>query len=152
MADQQLEKIYNFLPLSNSLATAGQPTPQQFSAIADAGYQVVVNLAMPSSKEALANEAEIVQALQLDYIAIPVVWEQPTLENFQEFVRVMEANGDKPVFVHCIANMRVSAFIYLYRLISQDLSESEAWEEVKKIWTPNPIWQKFIEQIKQHYQ
>ncbi len=152
MANEQLEKIYNFFPFSDSIATAGQPTPQQFSAIADAGYQVVVNLAMPSSKEALANEAEIVQALQLDYIAIPVVWEQPTLENFQEFVRVMEANSDKLVFVHCIANMRVSAFMYLYRLISQDISESEAWEDVKKIWTPNPIWQQFMEQIKQHYQ
>jgi hypothetical protein len=48
-----IEDIYNFLKISNSVATAGQPTKKQFLAVSKSGYQVVVNLALPESLNAL---------------------------------------------------------------------------------------------------
>ncbi len=147
----RLEDIYNFLKLSDSVATAGQPTKEQFPAISKSGYQVVVNLALPESLNALPDEQAIVEAQGIEYFHIPVIWENPTLEDIKNFFTVMETNVDKNVFVHCAANMRVSAFMYLYRLIHEHISDEDAKRDLHQIWVPNEIWQKFITQVLEYY-
>jgi protein tyrosine phosphatase (PTP) superfamily phosphohydrolase (DUF442 family) len=142
-----MEDIYNFIKISDTIATSGQPTQEQFSGIKEAGYQVIVNLALPESPNALKDEKQIVESQGMQYVHIPVVWENPTLENVTEFFCVMEANADKQLFVHCAANMRVSAFIYLYRRLHQGISDEDAKKDLQKIWIPNEIWQNFIEQV-----
>ena len=146
-----IEDIYNYLKISDSIATSGQPTQEQFSAIQQAGYQLVVNLALPESTNALPNEKQIVEAEGMEYVHIPVVWEKPTIENVNEFFSVMEANADKKVLVHCAANMRVSAFMYLYRRLHESISEEEAKKHLHKIWVPNENWQKFMNQVIENY-
>ena len=148
----KIEDIYNFLKLSDSVATSGQPTEAQFAAIKASGYQVVVNLALTSSPNALPNEKEIVESLGMQYVHIPVIWENPTLDNLARFFNIVEANADKPVFVHCAANMRVSAFAYLYRRLRESINDEQAKQDLHQIWIPNEIWQKFIQQVIEHYQ
>lgn len=148
----QIEEIYNYLKLSNSVATGGQPIEAQFSLIKEAGYQVVVNLARPDSPKALPNEQAIVESLGMRYAPIPVDWENPTIEDVARFFSVMEAIADQPMFVHCAANMRVSAFMYLYRLIHEGMSDEQAKSDLQKIWTPNDTWQAFIQRAVEHYQ
>ena len=75
-----IEDIYKFLKISDSIATAGQPTVDQFLAISDSGYQVVVNLALPKSLNALPDEQAVVEAHGMDYVHIPVIWETPLLK------------------------------------------------------------------------
>ncbi len=152
MKSHQIEEIYNYLKLSDSVATGGQPTEGQFSLIREAGYQMVVNLARPDSPRAVPNEQAIVESLGMQYTSIPVDWENPTLEDVARFFSVMEASADQPVFVHCAANMRVSAFMYLYRLIRAGMSDEQAKSDLEKIWTPNDTWQAFIQQTVEHYQ
>ena len=123
-----------------------------FSVIKESGYQVVVNLALSDSPNALPNEQAVVESLGMQYVHIPVVWEHPTLEDISRFFTVMEANADKPVFVHCAANMRVSAFMYLYRLIREQISNEQAMQNLHQIWIPNENWQNFIQQAIEHYQ
>ena len=147
MLNNSIENIYNFLQISDSIATAGQPTIEQFTTIKEAGYQIVVNLALPESPNGLLNEKQIVEVQSMEYVNIPVIWENPTIENITEFFHVLETNHNKKIFVHCAANKRVSAFIYLYRLIYQNISEEEAQNDLHKLWVPNEIWQKFIQQI-----
>lgn len=146
-----IEDIYNYLKISDSIATSGQPTKEQFSAIQQSGYQLVVNLALPESTNALPDEKQIVEAEGMQYVHIPVVWEKPTIENLNEFFSVMEANADKKVLVHCAANMRVSAFMYLYRHIHEHIGEEEAKKDLQKIWVPNENWQKFMNQVIENY-
>lgn len=147
MSKNQIEDIYNFLKLSDRIATSGQPNQEQFQAIKAAGYQVIVNLALPESPNALKDEKQIVESQGMQYVHIPVIWENPTIENVTDFFSVMEAIADKKVFVHCAANMRVSAFMYLYRYLNQGISDEDAKKDLQKILIPNEIWQKFIEQV-----
>ncbi|MBW4446715.1 MAG: protein tyrosine phosphatase family protein [Spirirestis rafaelensis WJT71-NPBG6] len=147
MSKNKIEDIYNFLKLSDAIASSGQPTQEQFQAIKGAGYQVIVNLALPESPNALKDEKQIVESQGMQYVHIPVVWENPTIENVKEFFSVMEANTDKKLFVHCAANMRVSAFMYLYRHLHQSISDEDAKKDLQKIWIPNETWQNFIEQV-----
>jgi protein tyrosine phosphatase (PTP) superfamily phosphohydrolase (DUF442 family) len=145
--NERLEDIYNFLPLSDRLATAGQPTSEQYPALAAAAYRVVINLALTDSSNALANEAQIAANLGLEYIHIPVEWDAPTLADFQEFTSAMTARTDRKIFVHCAANKRVSVFVYLYRQIYEGIDAATARLDLIKIWTPNHTWQQFIEAI-----
>lgn len=141
-----LASIRQFLPISEQLATAGQPTEAQFAVIAEAGYEVVINLALPTSDHALAHEPALVKSLGLTYIAIPVLWEQPTQADLERFFAAIAAHRSQKILVHCAANMRVSAFVYLYRRLQLGVSEAEAQQDLHRIWQPNPIWQQFIEQ------
>ena len=49
------------------------------------------------------------------YIHIRVDFQNPTDQDFSQFSSVMDRLKDVPVHVHCIANYRVSAFLYRYR-------------------------------------
>ncbi|MEM7716757.1 MAG: protein tyrosine phosphatase family protein [Cyanobacteria bacterium P01_A01_bin.68] len=147
MSHNCLENIYNYLKISDKIATAGQPSVEQFSHIKEAGYQVVINLALKDSSNALRNEKEIVETGGMQYIHIPVIWENPTEDKLQEFIQVMKTNVDKKVFVHCAANKRVSAFIYLYRRSQESIDEEIAKKDLDKIWVPNEIWQQFIQEV-----
>jgi hypothetical protein len=48
--------------------------------------------------------------------------------------------------------MRVSAFMYLYRIIHEHINTEEAKQDLQKIWQPNETWQQFIEKVVEHYQ
>lgn len=151
MTTNGIEDIYNFLRLSNTVATAGQPTEAQFSLIKAAGYQVVINLALRDSPNALAHEQAIVEALGMQYVQIPVIWEMPTLQDIAHFFTVMTRNAEQSVFVHCAANKRVSAFMYLYRRLQLGMSEEEAKRDLHQVWVPNEVWQVFMQQAIAHY-
>ena len=151
MPEHSVESIYNFLALSDVLGTAGQPTQEQFAAIQKAGYQVVINLALTDSPNALTNERAIVEEQGMQYIHIPVVWEQPEVEDALKFFRAMNTNSGKKVFVHCAANKRVSAFIYLYCTLHRGISQEEAKKDLHKLWIPNELWSSFINQVAKQY-
>ncbi len=145
MATTPLSTIYNMLPIADDLGTSGQPTSAQLATIKEAGYEVVINLATGTTPRDLPNEAAVVAAQGMDYIHIPVVWEKPTASDLERFFEAMDATQGKKRFVHCIANMRVSAFVLLYRVLRQGLPLEEARASMARIWQPNPIWQQFID-------
>ena len=141
-----IENIFNYLLIDDKIATGGQPTEQQLAAIADKGYQVVINLALDTSTNALADEKAIVEANRMQYIHIPVDFDRPTQEDFALFSQAMQTYREN-IFVHCAANLRVSAFMYLYRTLYQNVGEAEAKQDLYKLWQPNPTWQNLIDTI-----
>jgi len=141
----RVSEIINFLQISDKLATAGQPTIKQFRSIADVGYETVINLALSTSDVAIANESQIVQSLGMEYIAIPVNWESPTMADLDKFLQAMEQRQQQKIFVHCAKNMRVSVFVYLYRRLHLNCDHEQAIADLHKIWQPNETWQKFID-------
>ena len=145
MPSTQLEDVLNYLAISDTIGTAGQPGPTQFSAIRAAGYDVVVNLAMPDSANALPNEQQLVSREGMLYVHIPVVWERPTAQNLEQFFDVTARCRGKRVFVHCAMNMRVSVFVYLYRVIWLGVSQDSARVDLLRIWQPNATWQRFLD-------
>lgn len=145
MSPQEIDRIYNYLAISDAIGSAGQPKPEQFEAIGAAGYEVVVNLDMPDSSTALPNERDLVVAQGMIHVPIPVVWESPTARDLEEFFEVMARYRDSRVFVHCAANMRVSCFLFLYRVLRLGVSPQDAEEALHCIWKPNAIWQAFID-------
>jgi len=146
MKPSPLSDIYNFRSFGDKLATAGQPTEAQLRLIREAGFDSVINLALPTSDNAIANEGSLVTGMGMTYVHIPVNFKQPTSQDFRAFCGAMHGLEGRSVFVHCAANMRVSAFMYLYRVMFKDVPASEARRELNSIWEPDEVWSKFIEQ------
>ena len=72
------------------LWTSGQLSERDIRDLPAMGIGAVVNLALPTSSNALAGEAELVTRQGLAYVQIPVEWEQPEPDQFAQFVRVLK--------------------------------------------------------------
>ena len=48
------------------------------------------------------------------------------------------------VWVHCAANMRVSAFVGLYRVMRLGWEHEPAFALMRGLWKPNDVWSAFI--------
>jgi protein tyrosine phosphatase (PTP) superfamily phosphohydrolase (DUF442 family) len=142
----EVTDIYNFLPLTDTLLTSGQPTEEQFSAVARAGVQTVINLALSTSTNALRDEAGLVKSLGMEYYHFPVIWDKPSREALDQFMDVMDSHAGRKMFVHCAANMRVCTFVALYRILRLGWSHDKAFKDVYRIWDPyeDEGWRKFI--------
>jgi len=143
----RLEGIHNFRLLDERSGTAGQPADGQFSDIGEAGFEVVINLAMPDSDNASAEEGRLVAEQGMSYVHIPVDFESPRVTDYELFRSVMEGCRDRSVFVHCAANKRVSVFLYLFRT-GLGAPHEEAWRDVLTLWTPDPTWTNFIAEVR----
>jgi protein tyrosine phosphatase (PTP) superfamily phosphohydrolase (DUF442 family) len=142
-----LFEIEAFLPISFTISTSGQPTTKQFSDIAIAGYSLVINLATSASSNWNSNESAIVENLGMEYVGIPVDWENPTLSDFEHLADLLDQNPERKIWVHCAKNMRVSAMIYLYHRLRKGYTEVASRRYLEQIWQPNKIWQNFIEAV-----
>ena len=147
-----LSEIYQFRPVDDRLATSGQPTEAQFTEIRDAGFEVIVNLALPTSDNAIKSEGSIVTGLGMIYVHIPVDFTAPNSNDFNSFCGAMDAFTGKKIFVHCAANKRVSTFIYLRRVLRLGADPVAARLDLESIWQPDPVWNRFIADRLQHLQ
>lgn len=134
------------------LWSSGQLSETDIASLPAMGIDVVINLAPPSASNALSDEAEFVTREGLCYIQIPVEWEQPEYLQLLQFFGVLNAFKGQRIWVHCVKNMRVSAFIYLYRRLCLSHSEEKARYPMREVWVPDPTWQTFIEQAIDKYQ
>ena len=139
-----MKEILIYYQVTDKIATSGQPTQDQFCAIAEDGYKVVINLALASSSNALLDEDGIVTDMGMVYIHLPVLWEAPQIDDVQLFFHLMDVHKLRKVWVHCAKNMRVSCFLYLYQKYRLNLSEEQACYPMNKIWRPKGVWQKLI--------
>ncbi len=127
------------------LWTSGQLSESDITNLPKYGIRTVINLLPPHSATALRGESEKITALGMNYLQIPVKWEQPTLEQLEQFCIALRTHEGRPCWVHCANNMRVSAFLYIYRSIFLNDPEEVACDPMIEIWEPNPIWKTFID-------
>ncbi len=134
------------------LWTSGQPSPRDIAALPDMGIQHVINLALPTASNALPEEAELVTGAGLNYFQIPVPWDTPTRRHLDHCLDLLEMVHGQPTWLHCAKNLRVSAFVYLYRRLRLGEAEDAAAFPLNKIWLPQvwekyPQWRVFVEEV-----
>lgn len=130
--------------LDARLTSSGQPSREQLADLARLGIAHMINLALPSHEKSLPDEAEILGAAGIGYTNIPVDFSDPPETDYARFCDVMDALEGQTVHVHCILNLRVSAFLYRWRQERQGVSEAEARSELERLWRPGGAWARFI--------
>ncbi len=144
-----LEHIKNLVLVSPRLAIAGQPSETQLREVAEAGFEVVINLGLSDPSYCLPDEAGLLQSLGLGYRHIPVDFQAPQLKDLESFFSVMDAIQAKKVFIHCAANKRVSCFVALYGQARFGWSHEKANSLISRIWQPDRAWAAFISFVRQ---
>ena len=142
----------NLVDYSKQLASAGQPNADYFDVLAKQGYEIVINIAPPTSHGALKDEGYLVGALGMTYLNIPVDWDNPTLAEFRMFQKFMKNNPDSRVFLHCQMNMRASAYAFLHLVINLGESPKLALADLHRVWIPNKTWTGFMNSALSDYE
>jgi protein tyrosine phosphatase (PTP) superfamily phosphohydrolase (DUF442 family) len=142
-----MKDIVNFWFYDDKLSSSGMPTADQMKEVADAGVDLVINLAPHDVPNAIPDEEQLVQSLGMDYVNIPVIWRSPQVQSLTRFMDVMDMHAGKKIHVHCEANYRASAFIMQYRVLRLGWKKEDAVPVMERMWNPEdfPIWQKYID-------
>ena len=142
--DPTLADITNFRQYSATFASSGQPTKDQFSAIAENGFERIVYIAFTNNTNALPDADQVVKGLGMEYMHIPVTWDNPLPSDFYAFADSLRRDTDKKTLLHCQVNARATAFSFLYRVIYEGVSIAEAKTDMNTVWQPNETWRDFI--------
>ena len=142
-----LAEITNFRQYSATFASAGQPSREQLSAVAEAGFERVVYIAFTNNQNALPDEDQIVKGLGMEYMQVPVDFNNPLPSDFYAFADSMRRDTSKKTLLHCQVNARATAFSFLYRVIYEDVPVAQAKADMNTVWQPNEVWRDFIFKI-----
>lgn len=131
--------------INDRLASAGQPRAEHFAVLAKAGYEAVINLAMPTSPNFLVDEAALCAQHGMSYHHIPVPFDAPDAGHVNAFTAQMRALAGRKIFVHCALNLRASAFVFLHRVLDLGESPQKASQDLLAIWQPQGAWRALID-------
>ncbi len=92
------------------------------------------------NKGALKEEDKIVSKNGMLYIHIPITWKAPEMDKLNLFLHLLKTlqQENKKVFIHCIMNYRVSAFMYQYK--KSILKQTDVELIAPKGFKPKKVW------------
>jgi len=136
-AMSELTGIPRFLKLTDQVWTGGQPWPEHYSKLKDAGIKVIINLRPHAEYEGQREEAKV-KELGMNYFNIPVDFRAPDELDADDFLKLTDEqlkNG--PVFIHCAVATRVGAFWMIRRVVRDGWEYDKALEEANRIGLNN---------------
>ena len=139
-----MNKILNYVKINELISTSGQPKIEELELIANEGFEVVINLAVATTSNALENEDKIVSSLNMSYIHIPVDFENPKISDLKLFLNILQALGANKVLIHCAKNYRVSAFMYVYHKYILHTPFEQIDLSIFDMWQPSLVWQELM--------
>ena len=117
---------------------------EELELIANEGFEVVINLAVSTTSNALENEDKIVSSLNMSYIHIPVDFGNPKISDLKLFLNILQALGANKVWIHCAKNYRVSAFMYVYHKYILHTPFEQIDLSIFDMWQPSLVWQELM--------
>lgn len=141
----------NLVSINERLITSGQPSAAWLETLGQRGIEGVIYLAPLSVGDAIPEEPQILARQGIEFVHIPITFNDPGSADFDRFSAAMTALQGKKVLVHCQVNMRASSMVFLYRTIVLKEDPQTAFDAVGKVWVPNGVWLRFINaQLKRH--
>jgi protein tyrosine phosphatase (PTP) superfamily phosphohydrolase (DUF442 family) len=132
--------IPKYFQYNEHQASGAQPSSEQFSTLKEKGFEAVVNLSPSSARNALREEAALVEQSGMDYIHFPVDCSNLRPLHFNLFKEIMQGLEGKKVFVHCGGNVKSSNLLHMYHVLERGRDERESLETLKKIQNPEDKW------------
>jgi tyrosine-protein phosphatase SIW14 len=118
----------NFGEVTPTLYRGGQPGVDGLKTLQKLDIAIVVDMrGGPNS-----NEKRAVEKLGMEYVSIPWHCPFPSDDPFLKFLKVIEKNGGKKIFVHCrLGDDRTGMAIASYRMAEEGWSADEAMKEME---------------------
>jgi uncharacterized protein (TIGR01244 family) len=143
VVSQDPGEIRNFLRVDKDFCTGGQPKLEHLEKLKAEGVKSIINLRQPSEHRAADEEAKA-KELGLRYFNIPVAYGNPNEEQVAEFLKLTDDPGNRPIFIHCTAAIRVGAFWMIRRVLRDGWKVEDAEAEAQKVGLrESPHWVEF---------
>jgi protein tyrosine phosphatase (PTP) superfamily phosphohydrolase (DUF442 family) len=130
-------RFYQYTPL---LASGAQPTESEIKLLKEDGFQAIVNISPSSAGNFLHNEALVVEHLSMDYVHVPIDYNNLRPLYYNIFKGIMNGLKDKKVFVHCGGNIKASNFLHMYDVMENNIDEVESLKTLRRIQNPEEKW------------
>ena len=141
----------NVVAINERLITSGQPSAAWLETLGQRGIEGVIYLAPLTVSDAIPDEPTILARQGIEFVHIPITFNNPGSADFDRFIAAMTALQGKKILVHCQVNMRASSMVFLYRTIVLKEDPQAAFDAVGKVWVPNGVWLRFITaQLQEH--
>jgi protein tyrosine phosphatase (PTP) superfamily phosphohydrolase (DUF442 family) len=125
---KKVKGVSNFGQVTPTLFRGAQPTPKGFEALSKIGVEIVVD----ARGERSNSEGKEVRALGMQYVAIPWHCPFPHDDVFVRFLKLLQENPNKKVFVHCrLGDDRTGMMAASYRMAIEGWSADEAMLEME---------------------
>jgi len=119
----------NFGEVSPNLYRGGQPGVDGLESLKKMGVSIVVDMRSGPND----NEKRAVNKLGMQYVSIPWHCPFPSDATFAKFLKLIEENRDKKIFVHCrLGDDRTGMAVAAYRMGEQGWSADRALDEMEK--------------------
>ena len=142
----------NFIPISETLATSGQPTVAGLRALKAHGFDAAVYLAPLDVPGAVADEPALLAEQGLEFVHIPIPFGKPAPAHLDELASALDRLRGRKVLVHCEINMRASTMVFLYRTIYLKEPPATAYESVARVWSPRGVWRRLVvDELARHH-
>jgi len=138
-----VESIENFHKVSDKVATGGQPTPEQVTALADAGFNAVVNLREDSEYNDGA-QFRAARTAGIRFVRVPVSMTNPTDASVSKFLAVTDEQELYPVYVYCAEGNRAAAYWMIRRVERDHWTFEKAEAEAVKAGLTKPETLEFV--------
>jgi len=132
--------IGNYYQYSPLLSSGAQPSEAEIALLKADGFEAIFNISPSSARNALQNEAAIVERSGMDYAHFPVDCSNLRPIHFQTFKGIMNGLKDKKLFVHCGGNIKSSNLLHMYDVLENNVDETESLKTLKKIQNPEDKW------------
>jgi len=124
-----IKGVGNFGEVTPMLFRGAQPTHEGFEALAKMGINIVVD----GRGDRSDSEGKEVGKLGMQYVAIPWHCPFPHDEVFVQFLKLLQENPNKKVFVHCrLGQDRTGMMVAAYRMAGQGWTADEAMREMQQ--------------------
>ena len=121
--------IANFGEVTATLYRGAQPNPHGLENLKKMGVSIVVDMRGGNNKA----EESAVTKLGMQYVPIPWHCPFPTDKPFARFLKVIDDNPGKKIFVHCrLGDDRTGLAVASYRMANEGWSADEAMNEMKE--------------------
>jgi protein tyrosine/serine phosphatase len=129
--DASTIRIENFGRINPTYYRGGQPKGHDYADLAALGVKTVINL---TSSDADASERTFVEKAGMKYFQIPMTThDQPKSAELAEFLKMVSAPANQPVFVHCVGGRhRTGVMTAAYRMSHDGWSAAQAFAEMKQ--------------------
>jgi sulfide:quinone oxidoreductase len=122
-----VQSIVGFHPLSDRVAIGTQPTADQVTALAAAGFNGIVNLREESEfNDGPQSHAAVTSGMQ--FFRVPLSKEEPSDAAVEKFLAVTDEPTVYPLFIYCASGNRAAA-VWMIRRVLRDgwaLADAEA--------------------------
>lgn len=127
-----LEGLPNSGKISETLFRGAQPLRNGYPQLKSLGITIVVDFHNTGS--GMEREKQIVEGLGMRYISMPAsVISGPTDEQIAQFLKIVLANPNDKIFVHCnLGSDRTGVAIAAFRITQQQWNIDQAYNEMRQ--------------------